>query len=85
MTFTLSSLVVTATLSIYCFGIAEAFWRLPCQGISGLGRLDPIVQPGVPSDHVHAVFGGSGEFYSDFKISSYHQTLPALSKRISIL
>ncbi|EAS31001.3 WSC domain-containing protein [Coccidioides immitis RS] len=44
----LSSLAVPAT----------AFWRLPCRGVSGVGRIDPIVDPGIPSPHVHSVHGG---------------------------
>ncbi|KZF20149.1 hypothetical protein L228DRAFT_240704 [Xylona heveae TC161] len=38
---------------------AEAFWRLPCQARSGVGRLDPLVDPGKPADHVHVIHGGN--------------------------
>ncbi|CAG8899855.1 unnamed protein product [Penicillium egyptiacum] len=45
-----------------CFALfpsyANAFWRLPCRGRSGLARVDPIVDPGEVSGHVHAVHGG---------------------------
>ncbi|KAJ5512424.1 hypothetical protein N7463_001976 [Penicillium fimorum] len=37
-----------------------AFWRLPCRGRSGLARIDPIVDPGEVSGHVHAVHGSGG-------------------------
>ncbi|RAL09206.1 DUF1996 domain-containing protein [Aspergillus homomorphus CBS 101889] len=40
--------------------VANAFWRLPCRGRSGMARIDPIVAPGIPSDHVHAVHGSGG-------------------------
>lgn len=65
MKFTTASFIATAILATYSVGVVEAFWRLPCRGVAGLGRLDPIVQPGGPSDHAHLIFGGSGE-------SSFH-------------
>ncbi|KAJ5775374.1 uncharacterized protein N7511_000385 [Penicillium nucicola] len=37
---------------------ATAFWRLPCRGRTGVARLDPIVDPGKVSSHVHSVHGG---------------------------
>ncbi|GES58075.1 WSC-domain-containing protein [Aspergillus terreus] len=40
-------------------GMADAFWRLPCRGRSGLARVDPLMDPGKPSYHVHAVHGSS--------------------------
>ncbi|OJJ07946.1 hypothetical protein ASPVEDRAFT_143405 [Aspergillus versicolor CBS 583.65] len=41
-------------------GVADAFWRLPCQGRSGLARMDPLMDPGEPSYHVHTVHGSNG-------------------------
>ncbi|KAL4918450.1 hypothetical protein BDW62DRAFT_65178 [Aspergillus aurantiobrunneus] len=41
-------------------GVADAFWRLPCRGRSGLARMDPLISPGEPSYHVHAVHGSKG-------------------------
>ncbi|KAL2793400.1 hypothetical protein BJX66DRAFT_306094 [Aspergillus keveii] len=41
-------------------GVADAFWRLPCRGRSGLARMDPLVSPGEPSYHVHTVHGSNG-------------------------
>ncbi|KAI9870312.1 MAG: hypothetical protein M1830_004385 [Pleopsidium flavum] len=49
--------IAVATVGVHLTGTAQAFWRLPCQALSGLARIDPIVNPGVPSDHAHAVFG----------------------------
>ncbi|KAL1304225.1 hypothetical protein AAFC00_000645 [Neodothiora populina] len=37
----------------------DAFWRMPCRSRTGLGRLDPIMDPGEVSDHTHAIHGGS--------------------------
>lgn len=41
----------------------NAFWRLLCDGNVGLARIDPLVAPGGPSDHVHSIKGGSGESF----------------------
>ncbi|KAI6881742.1 hypothetical protein KC360_g6420 [Hortaea werneckii] len=38
---------------------ASAFWRMPCRSVTGRGRMDPIVNPGEISAHVHT-FHGSG-------------------------
>ncbi|OJD33503.1 wsc domain-containing protein [Diplodia corticola] len=40
-------------------GAANAFWRMPCRGRTGLARIDPIVDNGVVSGHAHAIHGGS--------------------------
>lgn len=40
-----------------------AFWRLPCHMRTGIGRIDPVVSFGRPSDHAHILFGGQGMFY----------------------
>ncbi|KAJ5272486.1 hypothetical protein N7478_007611 [Penicillium angulare] len=49
---------------------ADAFWRLPCRGRTGLARIDPIVDPGEVSSHVHSVHGGG-----NFGLSSDMDTL----------
>ena len=58
--------------SIRCWAVAalalrlrsvNAFWRLECQGQSGLARLDPLMAFNTIGDHVHSVKGGSGECY----------------------
>ncbi|KAJ5637124.1 hypothetical protein N7490_007003 [Penicillium lividum] len=50
------------TALVACLAIfpafANAFWRLPCRGRTGLSRLDPIVDPGKISPHVHSIHGG---------------------------
>lgn len=35
-----------------------AFWRMPCRSQTGYARIDPLVDPGSVSDHVHAITGG---------------------------
>ncbi|EYE98561.1 DUF1996 domain-containing protein [Aspergillus ruber CBS 135680] len=45
-------------------GMADAFWRMPCRGRSGLARMDPLMDPGETSYHVHTVHG-SGAFSMD--------------------
>ncbi|KAK5308838.1 hypothetical protein LTR70_010778 [Exophiala xenobiotica] len=37
--------------------VYASFWRLPCSSRAGTGRLDPLMSPGVPSEHTHVVFG----------------------------
>ncbi|KAN0080785.1 protein of unknown function (DUF1996) domain containing protein [Elaphomyces granulatus] len=53
--------VNTALIAVFILypKLCEAFWRLPCRGRSGIARMDPIVQPGKISDHVHAIHGAS--------------------------
>ncbi|KAJ5649325.1 uncharacterized protein N7484_003048 [Penicillium longicatenatum] len=58
-----------ACLAIFS-GVTDAFWRLPCRGRTGLARLDPIVDPGVISSHVHSIHGGG-----NFGMSSDSTTL----------
>lgn len=41
---------------------ADAWWRMSCPGTLTRGRMDPIVDPGAVSGHVHEVLGGNG-FY----------------------
>ncbi|KAK4953835.1 hypothetical protein LTR10_008439 [Elasticomyces elasticus] len=46
---------------------ASAFWRMPCRSQTGVGRLDPIMDSGEVSDHVHTIHGGNGfGFEADF-------------------
>jgi hypothetical protein len=42
---------------------AHAFWRMPCRSETGLARMDPIMDKGTISDHVHTI-AGSGSKYS---------------------
>lgn len=39
----------------------HAFWRMECPGRVGLARIDPIVNRGEASPHVHSIHGSSGE------------------------
>ena len=40
----------------------SAFWRLPCRGRTGVARLDPLVDPGQISGHVHSIHGAGSMF-----------------------
>jgi len=55
-------IVVSAATSIALFRGAAAFWRLECEGSTGLARLDPLMAHGAINDHVHTIKGGSGMF-----------------------
>ena len=41
----------------------DAFWRMECRFQTGIGRLDPLVDPGQISAHVHTFTGGAGRSY----------------------
>lgn len=56
------SAALAAALTLYS-GSAEAFWRLPCRGQAGVARMDPLVQPGGPSDHAHVIHGASSKYF----------------------
>lgn len=53
---TSTSLAILASL-----GGASAFWRMECRGRAGLARLDPLMNPGGPAQHAHAIHGSSGK------------------------
>lgn len=42
----------------------NAFWRLECDGSVGLARVDPLMDFGGLSDHIHTIKGGSGKHKS---------------------
>ncbi|KAI5867207.1 hypothetical protein GGS23DRAFT_166100 [Durotheca rogersii] len=52
--------VTTAFLLLGAIQDVAAFWRMECRGRTGLARMDPIMDPGVVSPHIHAVHGSSG-------------------------
>ncbi|KAL5606597.1 hypothetical protein BROUX41_002995 [Berkeleyomyces rouxiae] len=41
-------------------GLASAFWRMECPSRVGNARLDPIINPGGLSAHMHSIYGSSG-------------------------
>lgn len=53
--------IVGAILLLFQFLTADAFWRLLCDGSVGLARIDPLMNRGEVSDHVHTIKGGSGK------------------------
>lgn len=40
----------------------DAFWRMECAGQATFARVDPLMSPGGPSHHVHALHGSSGTY-----------------------
>jgi hypothetical protein len=57
--------------SLAAFPVTDAFWRLPCRGRTGVARLDPIVDPGEVSSHVHVVHGGGSKLTAT-SLSAYN-------------
>jgi len=53
-----SPLAATTVLLAALSGV-DAFWRMDCHSRTGLARIDPLVDYGVVSDHVHAIHGGN--------------------------
>ena len=51
--------ILFLTLLVFLTSPASAFWRMECRGVAGFARIDPMVSPGVPANHMH-VFAGSG-------------------------
>ncbi|KAF1813861.1 hypothetical protein P152DRAFT_294870 [Eremomyces bilateralis CBS 781.70] len=51
-------------LSFALAGSVSAFWRLECHGRSGVARIDPLVNPGTPASHAHAIHGGNNFGFS---------------------
>ena len=48
---------VAVTALLFCQ--VSAFWRLLCDGSTGLARLDPLMSFGQVGPHVHSIKGGS--------------------------
>ena len=70
--------VLTVAALAPLLGSVHAFWRLECQGSTGLARLDPLMAFDAVGDHVHSIKGGSGEhfgfpsFFSAFLSADIH-------------
>ncbi|KAI5924067.1 hypothetical protein F4810DRAFT_143444 [Camillea tinctor] len=54
-----SKLYTTLTL-LGASSVAHAFWRMECRGVTGLARVDPLVNFNEISPHAHTVHGSSG-------------------------
>lgn len=81
--FSARSCLIAAAVLFPCYiTFAEAFWRLQCGYRSGLARLDPLINPGGVSDHVHAIHGGSG--MSPFCDSSSPYTTSTVLRTIKV-
>src|SRR5947207_794771 len=58
----------------------NAFWRLGCRGTAGTARIDPLMNFGEISDHVHYIHGGDSK--SSFSsISDITTLLPSVKDR----
>lgn len=65
-----------AALSALATGV-HGFWRMECNGMAGLARIDPLVSPGEISKHVHALFGSRSKFNrQNFRPWIRHLILP---------
>lgn len=49
-----------AVLALSAVPATNAFWRLECSGSVGLARIDPLMDFGGLSGHIHTIKGGSG-------------------------
>lgn len=60
------STIDTCYLSFLLAGssVVSAFWRLPCSSAVTTERIDPVVNPGKVSGHVHAIMGASNINYT---------------------
>ena len=55
------ALLYILTLLLSSISSTHAFWRLLCDGSTGLARMDPLMNPGTIGEHAHSIKGGSGE------------------------
>lgn len=49
----------TLTAFVSLASVAQAFWRMGCGNPLVVDRLDPVVNPGNASGHVHRIHGGN--------------------------
>ena len=55
-------------------GGVDAFWRMPCRSRTGLGRIDPLMDFGDISDHVHTIHGGGSKYLLSTQLASFTNT-----------
>jgi hypothetical protein len=60
-------IVSLLTLGLLLIPSSNAFWRMPCAQPVLDSRVDPIVSPGKPSGHAHAIMGSSGTHVFKFE------------------
>ncbi|KAI0380846.1 hypothetical protein F5Y04DRAFT_92880 [Hypomontagnella monticulosa] len=68
----MASKAFSTLLLLSAIGDALAFWRMECRGRTGLARIDPIMDAGLVSPHIHTVHGSSG-----FALNSTYDDLMA--------
>lgn len=68
MTRLTAPLAATVAVLLAGTGVVDAFWRLPCQGRTGVARIDPLAQYGEVAHHAHVIHGGNNfGFDSDYE------------------
>lgn len=74
-----------AILILILVGVHD-FWRMECPHRLGLARVDPLMSPGRPAQHAHAIYGSNGMYFfpqsflrtrSEFP----HLSMPPLTKQ----
>ncbi|KAI1305715.1 hypothetical protein F5Y03DRAFT_150063 [Xylaria venustula] len=68
----MNSKILAALAILGMSSVTEAFWRMECRGVSGVARIDPIVDFNKISGHSHTVHGSSG-----FSLSATYDDLVA--------
>ncbi|KAI1495625.1 hypothetical protein F5X99DRAFT_115611 [Biscogniauxia marginata] len=56
----MASKLYTALTLLGASSVVDAFWRMECRGVTGLARIDPLVNFDTVSPHAHTVHGSSG-------------------------
>lgn len=70
----MASKIFSTLLLLSTIGDALAFWRMECRGRTGLARIDPIMDAGLVSPHIHTVHGSSGTYFLPLTCAQMHLT-----------
>lgn len=57
----ISSALIGGAVLVTLTSTVDAFWRMECRARSGLGRIDPLMNPGEAASHAHAIHGSNGK------------------------
>lgn len=47
--------------AVFLATTVHGFFRMECQGRVGIARMDPMMSPGRPAEHVHSFHGSNGK------------------------
>ena len=64
------------SLAVFAHGV-HAYWRMSC-GLIQTGRLDPVVNPGSLSGHVHKVSGANSQSPPPYPAFQYYSDIVQL-------